>query len=270
MHCNPTRHQGRPSRLKTRSRAGKLLAAGAATLAAMGPAPIASADVFANIDGGGFAHLDIESIKERKFARVIRQQYDFSCGSAAVATLLTYHYDRNTTEANAFTAMWKVGNQKRIQEVGFSLLEMKNYLGAIGYRADGFKLSLDRMQEIGVPGIALIDVKGYKHFVVVKGVTDRTVLIGDPSKGLITKSTEEFEEVWDGVILFIRSKVSIGKENFNAVRDWKRAPSGPFDRALDLEPLAENSLSRNVTFNAGISVPMLITPILDTPPVGMP
>ncbi|RYF14189.1 MAG: peptidase C39, partial [Oxalobacteraceae bacterium] len=35
----------------------------------------------------------VTSLIGRRFETVVRQQYDFSCGSAALATLLRYHYD---------------------------------------------------------------------------------------------------------------------------------------------------------------------------------
>ena len=46
----------------------------------------------------GISNVPIRSIQERKFDRVVRQQFDFSCGSAALATLLTFHYDEDTDE----------------------------------------------------------------------------------------------------------------------------------------------------------------------------
>lgn len=204
-------------------------------------APVFAGDVFVTV-GGISARVDVSSLAERKFETVVRQQFDFSCGSAALATILTHHYDRPITETQAFKAMWAVGDQERIRELGFSLLEMKTYLESQGLLADGFKLTLDRIQEIGVPGIALIDVEGYKHFVVIKGITKKTVLVGDPSRGVYSKPRKEFEAHWDGTILFIRSDVERGKANFNRTADWRLAPSSPFDRANDVETLQSVSL----------------------------
>lgn len=204
--------------------------------------------------GGAVARMNVVSMAERKFLNVVRQQYDFSCGSAALATLLTYHYDRPTSETQAFRAMWDVGDQNRIKELGFSLLEMKRYLETTGLKADGFVLSLDRIQEIGVPGIALIDVRGYKHFVVIKGITDEVVLIGDPSAGVVSKPRALFEERWDGTILFIRSDVVRGKANFNKVADWRLAPSSPHDRATDLEALQSISLNQTRPSFSGFTI----------------
>lgn len=204
-------------------------------------APVHAGDLLISA-GGAAPRIKVASMAERKFATVIRQQYDFSCGSAALATLLTHHYGRPTSETDAFKAMWDVGDQDRIRELGFSLLEMKRYLESLNLKSDGFKVTLDRVQEIGVPGIALIDVRGYRHFVVVKGVTDRTVLVGDPSAGIISMPRRTFEERWDGVILFIRSEVQRGKENFNRVEDWRLTPSSPADRALETESLQSHLL----------------------------
>lgn len=52
--------------------------------------------------GMGYVRVDVTSIKEARFKDVIKQQFDFSCGSAALATLLTYHYDFAVTEMEIF------------------------------------------------------------------------------------------------------------------------------------------------------------------------
>lgn len=202
-----------------------LLTVGAAQPAAAGQLLIAS--------GGVNAQVEMSSLASLRYSTVVRQQFDFSCGSAALATLLAYHYDRPTSEQDAFSAMWAIGDQDRIRNLGFSLFEMKAYIESIGLLADGFKLSLDRVAEIGVPGIALIDDSGYKHFVVVKGLTKRDVLIGDPARGLRVVPRKQFTQKWDGTIFFIRSDLTTGKENFNKNDDWRFAPGAPFDLARE-------------------------------------
>ncbi|GJL94551.1 MAG: hypothetical protein DHS20C05_09560 [Hyphococcus sp.] len=217
------------------------------------PSAALASDVIINT-GGANVTVDVPSFAERKFETVVRQQFDFSCGSAALATILTHHYDIAISETDAFKAMWEVGDQERIQELGFSLLEMKSYLEKLDLLADGFKLTLDRINEIGVPGIALIDVSGYKHFVVIKGMTEKTVLVGDPSKGVYSLSRKEFEKHWDGIILFIRSDVQRGKANFNRAIDWRLAPSSPYDRAKDVETLQSVSLHQTRPSFSGFAI----------------
>ena len=215
--------------------------------------PVCAGDVFV-MSGGSYIRVDVTSLQERKFETITRQRFDFSCGSAALATLLTHHYNIETGEAEPLQSMWKVGDQKRIKELGFSLFEMKAYLENRGLLADGFKLSLDRLEEIGVPGIALIDEKGYRHFVVVKGISKKRVLVGDPSTGIKTMKRKKFEKIWDGTILFIRSDVTTGKENFNKLADWRLAPSSPFDRALDGESLQSFTLNQTRPSFSGFSI----------------
>jgi hypothetical protein len=217
-------------------------AAFGALLGALALTVSAEAADFGVIAGGVRPDIEVSTLRERKFERVVRQKFDFSCGSAALATLLTQHYGRPTAETDAFRKMWAVGDQARIKEVGFSLLEMQRYLKDAGLKADGFKLTLDRVAEVGVPGIALIDVKGYKHFVVIKGVDDRRVLIGDPSAGVYSRSRKDFEKQWDGVILYIRSDVQQGKASFNMAADWDLAPGGPGRRAMDRQTLQSQHL----------------------------
>ena len=234
--------------------AGKLFAAVSASLiAAALPGGATAGDAMVTA-GGITARVPVKTFAQRKSATVIRQKYDFSCGSAAVATLLTYHYGVDTTETDAFRAMWEVGDKDRIRQLGFSLLEMKRYLESLGMKADGFRLTLDRVSEIGVPGIALIEVKGYRHFVVIKGITKNTVLVGDPSAGLIVRKRAEFEKHWDGVILFVRSDVVRGKAGFNQVADWELAPASPYDRAFDQESLQSFTLNQTRPSFSGFSI----------------
>src|SRR5690606_11780520 len=129
--------------------------------------------------------------------------YDYSCGSAAVATLLRHHYGLEVREAQVFQSMYARGEQERIQRVGFSMLGMRAYLERAGFQADGLRLPLDRLATLGVPAIALITHDNYRHFVVVKGVSDTEVLVGDPTFGLQRYTRAEFEAVWNGVVLAV-------------------------------------------------------------------
>lgn len=217
-------------------------------------AQTASAGDYTIVAGGAAPRVSIQSMKERQFATVVRQQFDFSCGSAALATLLTHHYGRPTSEADAFSVMWAVGDQDRIRKLGFSLLEMKRYLEAKGMRADGFKMTIERVRDVGVPGVALINEGGYRHFVVVKGIARDKVLVGDPARGLRMMSLKRFSRMWDGTIMFIRSDVATGKSSFNAARDWRLTPLGPADRAHDGETLQAAHLDQTRSAFSGLSI----------------
>ena len=132
--------------------------------------------------GGGDVVMPVTSIRQAKVAGTLLQQYDFSCGSAAVATLLTHHYGIAVSESTVFDAMYRQGDPQKIRREGFSLLDMKRFLESMGFEADGFEQPLDKLLEARIPAIVLISENGYHHFVVIKGLRGNRVLIGDPAK----------------------------------------------------------------------------------------
>ena len=79
--------------------------------------------------------------------------------------------------------MFEHGEQDKIRKEGFSMLDMKRYLASVGYQADGFQQPLDKLAEARLPAIVLMNEGSYHHFVVVKGLRDGRVLIGDPARG---------------------------------------------------------------------------------------
>lgn len=172
--------------------------------------------------GSGLAmRVPVVSYKDYTFQRVEPQAYDFSCGAAAVATLLTYHYGQPTTEQEVFTAMWRNGDRAKIVSQGFSMLDMKNYLTSRGLKAGGFQVPLDAIIKEGVPVITLIDMDGYKHFVVIKGIDGDRVLLGDPRRGNITVPRDEFEASWNGIVLVVAEQFGQARRTFNTVEEWR-------------------------------------------------
>lgn len=194
---------------------------------------------------GTFA-VNVASMKELRFRNTIKQQYDYSCGSATLATLLTYHYEDPVTEQEVFQTMFESGNQEKIRKEGFSMLDMKKFLDARQYKADGFKVSLDKLRELGVPAIVLINTRGYKHFVVVKGIAEKRVLLGDPALGVRTIPRAEFEKMWNGLIFIVRNKKNIAQSHFNNEKEWGARGKAPLGLALSNSELA------NITINLPI------------------
>ena len=171
--------------------------------------------------------VPVTSYQEGRFKSTIKQERDYSCGSAAVATLLTYHYEFPVSEHDVFMHMYEKGDQQQIRRDGFSLLDMKRYLEAEGFRADGFRLSLDELAQIGVPAITLINDNGYRHFVVIKGVERRYVLLGDPARGTRAMARNRFEKMWNGITFIIRTHRLIATNHFNRPEEWQLTARAP-------------------------------------------
>lgn len=189
----------------------------------------------------------VRSMNDVKFDAVIKQQYDFSCGSAALATLLRFHYGFDVTEEQAFRGMWARGDRDQIRRVGFSLLDMKRWLGSRGLSADGYEVGLDRIAETGLPGIALISVKNYKHFVVVKGVRNGEVLIGDPSAGLTVIPREDFVDSWNGVYFVLSDDRDRARAAFDADRQWASYVRAPVSAGFS-DPVSQQALMLSAPF----------------------
>jgi len=199
-------------------------------------ATAASLEVRGPQDGGFITH--VVSVREARYVTTLHQQYDFSCGSAAVATLLTYQYGQPVDEREVFGFMYQHGDQAKIRKEGFSMLDMKRYLAAHGFQADGFEQPVDRLVREKLPAIVLLSERGYRHFVVVKGVGNGRVLVGDPAMGTRAISMERFRHLWVNGILFV---VHNRRESarFNLASDWHNAPAAPLELAIDRQRLLD-------------------------------
>lgn len=203
-----------------------------------------------SIVGGGpiTQSVRIEPYSELKYRHVVRQAFDYSCGSAALVTILNYHLGIKVNEQQAMEGMLERGEKEKIiARRGFSLLDMKRYLASLGVESAGFHAEVKDLLTLGQPAIVPIDYAGAKHFVVFRGVRDGLVFIADPSAGNIVFSVKEFSGLWDRNTLFVLypqkdrptlgqlalSDRELGVFDMDRVKD--RANLQPLDNAYLLE-----------------------------------
>lgn len=208
----------------------------------LAPPAWAGSVVIPGVDSGSM-NVKVMSLKERKFRLTVRQKLDFSCGSAALSTLLTYHYGDPVDETTIFKAMWDQGDHQKIRREGFSLLDLKHFLEARGYSADGYAVPLDRLERVGIPAIVLIRDSGYNHFVVIKGIRDGQVAIGDPSLGARVYPELEFQKMMANKIVFVINGLN-QKAVFNHPLDWRVREKAPLSLATGPDGLANATLLR--------------------------
>lgn len=155
-------------------------------------------------DGQHDQLVNVEPLSVQKFNNVVRQAYDYSCGSAALTTLLDYYLGRNFQERQVMEGLLRFGETERIvQRRGFSLLDMKRLVTALGHPSGGFKAEASDLEELDHPAIAPIEYAGFKHFVVIRTVYEGRVYVADPALGNISFTMSRFLEVWDNNVLFI-------------------------------------------------------------------
>jgi len=215
----------------------KILLTLPAVLAVFSVGVVQAGSVDLPVQISGAYSVPATSLKEARFGATVRQQFDFSCGSAALATLLTHHYQFAVSEEVVFDEMFQRGDRQKIQREGFSLLDMKRYLEAHGFEADGFEATLDKLENAALPAIVLINERGYNHFVVVKGSHEGRVLIGDPAGGTRALTRSVFESLWANKIVFvITNKQETAR--FNLASDWRTTPKAPLARGVNREGLS--------------------------------
>src|SRR5688500_4242913 len=147
------------------------------------------------------------SLPEIRPEGVVVQQWDSSCGAAALATALTYAVKDPVSERTVAEGMLRRTDPLRVRvRGGFSLLDMKRFAENRGYSAAGFRdLSLDELLRMQSPIVPIAE-HGSPHFVVVRGLRDGALDIADPAFGNRKISVERFAAVWQNGIGFVLTR----------------------------------------------------------------
>jgi predicted double-glycine peptidase len=145
----------------------------------------------------------VESMQEGRYRHMVRQHTDYSCGAAALATVLRYAYHLVVDETSVIQGMMGVADAAIVQQRGFSLLDIKHYVESLGMRGRGYRINEARLRSLRVPGLVLMDVRGFRHFVVLKQVHDDTVELADPMLGNRSIPLGDFLAAWPSRAVFI-------------------------------------------------------------------
>jgi len=158
---------------------------------------------FASV-AGAQAATPVRSLLEMRQKHVVVQQWDTSCGAAALGTLLKYQHGLAVSEKQIAEGMLRTGDPLKVKvRGGFSLLDLKRYADAQGLEGVGFlQLSVDDLLDMA-PAIVPIMTRGYPHFVVVRGRAEGKLLLADPAFGNRAMNVEAFRSAWTGNIGFI-------------------------------------------------------------------
>lgn len=133
--------------------------------------------------------ISIQSWKALRDKRVVKQDLDYSCGAASLATLLNEFYVQNTTEEGLLKAMDK-GNARA------SFEDMQRVLPQFGFRAQGYAATFAQLRKLNMPVIVYLKHRKDDHFSVLRGINEETVLLADPALGNRTYSQAQFLEMW--------------------------------------------------------------------------
>ncbi|MFH7806153.1 MULTISPECIES: putative pilus system C39 family peptidase FilB [unclassified Acinetobacter] len=164
----------------------------------------------------------IKPAVEDQFRGIVRQAYDYSCGSAALTTLLNGYVDVGVTmtEQQVMNGLLKFGETEKIVERrSFSLLDMKRFVGAIGFESGGYKGEFSDLVKQGQPAIVPISYAGFKHFVVFKAYKNGRVYVADPAVGNISFDETRFKDIWENNTLFLINVAPEKRKSLLALQD---------------------------------------------------
>lgn len=163
----------------------------------------------------------VRPVSEFKYNNVVRQAYDYSCGSAALTTVLNGYLGRQFQERQIMDGLLRFGETDKIVERrGFSLLDMKRLATALGHPSGGFRADFEDLKGLDHPAIVPIHYGGFKHFVVVKQYHEGHVYVADPALGNISFTETKFREVWTENVLFIVFPNGFEPQDDLELTDW--------------------------------------------------
>ena len=172
--------------------------------AAMGGNAHAGDVSFAGVlPNGALYNGPVESMQEGRYRNMVRQHTDYSCGAAALATILRYAYHLNVDETQVIQGMMGVADAGLVKQRGFSMLDIKHYVESLGMRGRGYRVDEERLRTLRVPGLVLMDVRGFRHFVVLKQVRGDTVELADPMLGNRQMALAQFIKAWPSHAVFV-------------------------------------------------------------------
>lgn len=133
--------------------------------------------------------VSVRSWKTLRDEGIVKQDLDYSCGAASLATLLNAFYGQNVTEKQLLDAM-DIGDGRA------SFADMARALPQFGFRAQGFAASWEQLTQLRMPVVVYVEHRRVEHFSVLRGISGNTVWLADPSLGNRTYSREQFLAMW--------------------------------------------------------------------------
>ena len=134
--------------------------------------------------------VPVQSWKDLRDARIVKQDKDFSCGAASLATLLNEFYGQSVTEEALLKAMDK-------GDLRASFEDMQRALPQFGFRAIGYAASFEQLTRLKMPVVVYLKYRKDDHFSVLRGIDGDTVWLADPSLGNRTYSRAQFLAMWE-------------------------------------------------------------------------
>jgi uncharacterized protein len=127
----------------------------------------------------GSGHPSNHTVRHWKSLRddkVVKQDKDFYCGAAALATLLNGFYGQSLTEEMLLKALDKGDNSASFED-------MAKALPRFGFRAVGYASNYEQLSRLKRPVVVYLKHEKNDHFSVIRAIDAQSVWLADSSLG---------------------------------------------------------------------------------------
>lgn len=197
------------------------LALSLSTLASLTPGWTVRAERAPIRDADHVIRKRVCSYQELQRRNVVMQSRDYSCGAAALATLVKYYWGDPVTEETFLLAVDRVLTDpaERLERIenGLTLTDLRLAAVDEGYLATSARLSIAELRAAKVPLIVGIVVDGYDHFVVYRGADDYYVYLADSSRGNLRLPIWEFRCQWQKNAVLVVAKADVDPPTYSAL-----------------------------------------------------
>jgi predicted double-glycine peptidase len=148
----------------------------------------------------------VTSLVTLNYAEVVRQDRDFSCGAAALATILNFYFGERYSEQDLLdilAARYDPAAWKKRQATGLSLEDLAYVAGKVGYSAEGALIGISGLLQIEGPVIVHLRKGTFEHFSAFRGTKDGAILLADPILGQVQYSPATFRAQYTGMAMAV-------------------------------------------------------------------
>lgn len=146
---------------------------------------------------------------EHRFRYITQQELDISCGAAAIASLMNRYSGMQIGELQILGLLAKVvdkADQEKVLTQGFSLLNVKQAVGQLGFELKAATVSRDQLVKFGSPAMLQMKTISGLHFVVWHGYLNGYHWLSDPSRGEMWLSDKELAQEHSGITAWLFKK----------------------------------------------------------------
>lgn len=143
---------------------------------------------------------EFETWVERRDHGVVRQERDFSCGLAALATILSWSVGESVTESELLRELLvqlETSTPRSIAQGGVSFADLARLAAGRGHSVLGVEVPVAAFTTLRRPAIVALQADGQAHFSVLRAVDeDKVVWLADPTWGNRRLSMRQFERLF--------------------------------------------------------------------------